>query len=43
MSDEVIIREPAEEDEPAIVDLLIRSFNGWPHLDIEGSPLDYWR
>jgi predicted N-acetyltransferase YhbS len=43
MSEEVIIREPTEEDEPAIVDLLVRSFNGWPHLDIEGSPLDYWR
>lgn len=32
-----------EGDDEKIVELLIDSFNGWPHFDLQCSPLEHWR
>jgi GNAT superfamily N-acetyltransferase len=37
------VRRYQEGDEEGIVSLLDASFNGWPHLDVGGTALDYWR
>jgi hypothetical protein len=39
----VTIRRYKEGDEAGIVQLLKEVFKGWPHLDIKGDPIDYWR
>jgi hypothetical protein len=42
MADNIIIRAYRSGDESQIVSLLELVFNGWPHLEIEGSSLDHW-
>jgi GNAT superfamily N-acetyltransferase len=37
------VRPYQEGDEEEIVKLLTSAFNGWPNLDIDCTPLEYWR
>jgi hypothetical protein len=39
----ILIRKYLEGDEAGIVSLLDSTFNGWPHVDTELSPIEYWR
>jgi GNAT superfamily N-acetyltransferase len=39
----VTVRRYRDGDEKGIVDLLDLTFGRWPHLDIPGTPIDYWR
>ena len=39
----ISIRAYQPGDEQKLVDLLTETFNGWPRLDIQCDPVDYWR
>lgn len=39
----ITIRMYQEGDENEIIDLLEYVFDGWPHFDIECTPLDHWK
>ena len=43
MKEECEVRPYRPGDEEEIVELLELVFNGWPHKDLDCSPLDYWR
>jgi hypothetical protein len=43
MREDYRIRPYVEGDEKQIADLLVKVFRGWPHIDIELSPVEYWR
>lgn len=43
MSTGYAVRPHRPGDEEGIVQLLELVFDGWPQIDIPGSPLDYWR
>lgn len=40
---ETRIREYLPGDEESIMDLLIKVFGGWPHFDLNCSPMRHWR
>jgi len=40
---ETKVREYLPGDEESIVDLLIKVFGGWPHFNLNCSPLEHWR
>ena len=40
---DIHVRLYVQGDEEAIVQLLQRAFKGWPHLDLQCTPLDHWR
>ncbi len=43
MNEEVIIRQYKPGDENGIICLLETVFDGWPHKDLQCTPLDHWR
>jgi hypothetical protein len=43
MSEKVDIHPYVNGDEEGIVSLLETVFEGWPHFDLQCSPLDHWR
>jgi hypothetical protein len=43
MNEEAIVRPYRNGDEEEVVELLIRVFKGWPHFDLQCTPLDHWR
>ena len=43
MSQEILIRPFKISDEENIVKLLVDAFNGWPHFNIESTPLEHWK
>ena len=42
MSDKIEVRAYRKGDETRIVSLLELVFQGWPHIDLECSPLEHW-
>ena len=42
MSDKIEVRAYSKGDETGIVDLLELVFQGWPHIDLDCSPLEHW-
>ena len=43
MSGDIVLRGYHSGDEKQIVELLQLVFNGWPKLDLNCDPIDYWR